>query len=344
MTQPRRDFLKAFLGTTLLTGSRLRIEQTEADDDRYRPTPDGVIATQSRIYGPNGICLDSTGNLYIVDQLHRRIRRVDAKTQIITTIGGTGEPGLMGDGGSATRAKLDYPTEVFVDRQGNVFFTEYLKGRIRKIDSKSSIITTVAGNGIQRWDDRSGEGELATKRSLDRPAGIASDSKGNLVICDATRVLRIDEATQRMTTILLTEPYRESGYAFPSNVTIDRNDNVYFAEANTHRLRVWHPNNKTETLYTARGMSTVSHPLPDNTGALFFIESNVIHQLNLASKEVRPFAPAFRNPSGLTLDAQGNIYVSDWLANKVYRIDRKTKSLEAIAGNGEPKHPPRPRL
>jgi streptogramin lyase len=273
--------------------------------------------------------------------LHFRIRRIDAKTRIITTIAGTGVKGLEGDGGPATKAKIEYPTEVFVDRQGNVFFSEYIKGRVRRVDSKSGIITTIAGNGIQRWDDRSVEGELATKRSLDRPAGIASDSKGNLIICDATRVLKIDSVTHRMTTILLTEPYRTSGYAFPSNVTIDRNGSVYFAEANTRRLRVLHPNEKTETLYTARGESTVSHPVPDNSGTLFFIESNLIHQLDLASREVRPFVSVIRPPSGLTLDVQGNIYVSDWLANKVYRVDRKTKNLETIAGNGEPKHPPR---
>jgi sugar lactone lactonase YvrE len=340
VTQPRRDFLKAFLGTTLLTRSRLKLEQTQ-DDDRYRATPDGVIATQSSIYGPDGICLDSTGNLYIVDQIHYRIRRVDAKTRIITTIAGTGERGLTGDGGPATRAKLDYPSEAFVDREGNVFFTESLKGRIRKIDAKSGILTTIAGNGIERWDDRSVEGELATKRSLDRPAGIGTDSKGNLIICDATRVLKIDSVTHRMTTMLLTEPYRTSGYAFPSNVTIDRNDSVYFAEANTKRLRVLHANKQTETLYTARGESTVSHPVPDNNGTLFFIELNLIQQLDLASREVRPFVSVIRSPSGLTLDAQGNIYMSDWLANKVYRVDRKTKNLETIAGNGEPKHPPR---
>jgi len=74
VTQPRRDFLKAFLGTTLLTGSRLQIGQTHTDDDdRYRATPDGVIATQPRIYGPDGICLASTGNLYIVDQIQQPV-------------------------------------------------------------------------------------------------------------------------------------------------------------------------------------------------------------------------------------------------------------------------------
>jgi sugar lactone lactonase YvrE len=336
--EPRRDFLKTLFGTTFLTASALQTAHAQTDaDERYRPTPDFVLATKSRIYGPAGICFDRTGNLYVVDQLHWRIRRIDASIGIITTVAGTGERGLSGDGGPAVRAKLDYPGRVFVDRQGNVFFTESIRDRVRRIDSKSGIVTTIAGNGAPRWEDRSRDGDPATKRSLDRPAGIGSDSQGNLIVCDSTRILKIDADTQRMTT--LHEGRFGNGYPFPSDLTIDKHDNIYFAEMNTARLRVLRSDKTVETIY---GKQYVANPVPDNNGMVFFVAAKMIHQLELSSMQTKIFAgDGSTNPSGLAVDAHGNVYFSDWLANRVYKIDRKTGVKETIAGNGEPKHPPR---
>jgi sugar lactone lactonase YvrE len=343
-----------------LIGAFEGVANCQGDDDKYRPTPDGVLATRSRLYGPSGLCFDATGNLYVVDQLHRRIRRIDAKTRIITTIAGTGESGLAGDGGPATSAKIDYPTRVFVDRQANVFFTEVLEGRVRRIDARSGIITTVAGNDLGTWGDgkfdfRGVEGDLATRRGLDRPDGIGADSQGNLIISDSTRILRIDRNTQRMST-LLGITLATGGLPFPSDLTVDHQDNIYFAEANTGRIRVFRSaKDTTETIYKETSYGTISHPVLDGKGSLFFIESNRIFRMALFSKIVTHFAgkpngyfsgdggPAvaagMHNPSGLAVDVQGNVYVSDWMANRVRRIDRKTGIIETIAGDGEPKHP-----
>ncbi len=364
--ETRREFIKHSLAIPLLAKLARLEAGAQNDDARYRETPDGVIATQSRLYGPRGLSIDSAGNLYVADQLHRRIRKIDAKSRIITTIAGTGMAGFAGDGGPAKMAKIDYPTNVFVDRQANVFVTEYLKDRVRRVDARSGIITTVAGNGSYGWVDgrlnpRSVEGDVATRRGLDRPAGIGEDSQGNLIISDSSRILRIDKSTQRMTTLLVAT-FGTSGFAFPSELTVDQQDNIYFAEANTHRIRVYHPANKTtETIYQMRSEGTISNPVLDGMGGLFFIESNLIFRMELASRKVTHFAgkmstrrtgnfsgdggPATEagmdGPSGLAIDAQGNVYLSDWLANRIRRIDRKTGIIETIAGNGEPKHPPR---
>jgi sugar lactone lactonase YvrE len=274
--------------------------------------------------------------------------------------------GFEGDGGPATSAKIDYPTQVFVDRQDNVFFTEYLKGRVRRVDARSGIITTVAGNDLGKWGDGvfdplSKEGDVATRRGLDRPEGIGEDSQGNLIISDSIRILRIDKTTQRMTT--LTEDGLATGaLPFPSHLTLDHQDNIYFAEQNTFRIRVFTSATKTtETIYQMRRAGSISHPVLDGMGSLFFIASDLISRIELSSRKVTHFAgnvatspmgnfsgdggPAAKagmsNPSGLAIDAEGNVYVSGWIANRVRRIDRKTGIIQTIAGNGEPKHPPR---
>ena len=203
---------------------------------------------------------------------------------------------------------------------------------------------------------------MATRRGLDRPAGISMDSQGNLIISDSIRILRIDKNTQRMTTLVGATTGR-GPLPFPSDLTVDAQDNIYFAEANTHRIRVLRSSKKTtETIYQMRGEGFIAHPVLDGMGSLFFIETNRILRIDLSSQRVTHVAgkistsypannfsgdggPAVEagmdNLSGLAIDAQGNVYVSDWIANRIRRIDRKTGIIQTIAGNGEPKHPPR---
>jgi sugar lactone lactonase YvrE len=348
--ETRRNFLRKLATTIPFVLSAKSISSVQRDDPS---PPDGVIATKSRLFGPAGLSFDVEGNLYVADELHWRIRRIDAKSRIITTVAGTGVHGFSGDGGPATRARLDHPTLVHVDRDGHVYFTELVKGRIRKVDAKSRVITTVAGNDVPIWEDHSREDDLATHRSLEQPRGIASDTHGNLIVSDWRRILKIDKTTQQMATL-------SDNLLFPSELTLDRNDNIYFVEANSGRIRVLHTDKTLETIYQKRTDGTISHPVLDQSGNLYFIESNQIFQMQLSSRKVSHFAgkPRTRptdnfsgdggpatlagmdNPSGLAVDRHGNLFVSDWLANRIRRIDRTTGIIETIAGNGEPKHPP----
>jgi sugar lactone lactonase YvrE len=99
---------------------------------------------------PEGVTTDPA-NLYFADLDNHRIRRVDAKTGTITTIAGTGKQDSSGDGGLAIDAGLEFPTSVAVDREGNVYISQDgdgpNRGRVRRVDAKSGIITTVAGPG-----------------------------------------------------------------------------------------------------------------------------------------------------------------------------------------------------
>jgi len=140
---------------------------------------DGGQATQAFLNRPICIFVDSLGNLFIADEGAHHIYRVDGKTGIITTVAGTGEADFSGDGGKATEASLDNPTSIFVDSLGNLFIADTKNHRIRRVDGKTVIITTVAGTGAIGY---SGDGEQATETKLSYPYGVFVDFSGNLFI------------------------------------------------------------------------------------------------------------------------------------------------------------------
>ena len=105
---------------------------------------DGGPATEARLAAPTGVAVDGAGNLYITDRQNDRIRKVDS-SGTITTIAGSGEPGVggggfSGDGGLATEAQLRSPTGVAVDGVGNLYIADSQNHRIR-------ILTQVIDSG-----------------------------------------------------------------------------------------------------------------------------------------------------------------------------------------------------
>ena len=119
---------------------------------------------------------------------------------IITTVVGTGEKGFAGDGGPATAALLNGPFDVAFDAAGNLYFSDTFNCRIRRVDARSGVIGTVAGNGEKGY---SGDGGPATAAALNEPYGILLDRTGNLYIADRLnrRVRRVDAASGVMTTV-----------------------------------------------------------------------------------------------------------------------------------------------
>jgi sugar lactone lactonase YvrE len=99
---------------------------------------DGSTATSAEFYYPDGLVVDSAGNLYIADEYNHRIRKVDAGTGKISTVAGNGTSGYSGDGGAATSAELAIPWGVVVDGAGNLYFSDSTNNRIRKVDVSAS--------------------------------------------------------------------------------------------------------------------------------------------------------------------------------------------------------------
>ncbi len=129
---------------------------------------------------PVRCAVDSSGNLYIVDQGASVIREVTIATGVITTFAGVNNtPGFAGDNGPATAAQMNSPAAAIFDASGNLYVTDQANQRIRKIDT-NGIITTVAGNGVAAFAGDQGDAKSA---SLNFPGEIAIDPAEQPVYC-----------------------------------------------------------------------------------------------------------------------------------------------------------------
>lgn len=141
---------------------------------------DGGPADSAEISFPNYIRTDTIGNLYVTDNGHHRIRKVDT-FGIIRTIAGNGILGYSGDGGPADSAELNYPGGTTMDKQGNIFICDCYNNVIRKIDAFTGKISTVAGTNVAGY---SGDGGPATAAELNLPVDITVDNYNNVYFVD----------------------------------------------------------------------------------------------------------------------------------------------------------------
>src|SRR6266545_1054054 len=104
-------------------------------------------AEKAELDQPFDVAFDKSGNLYFSDTNNHRVRKVDAKTGVISTVAGNGKKGFAGDGGKATDASLNEPYGIELDAAGNLYIVDRLNFCVRKVDAKTAFITTVAGTG-----------------------------------------------------------------------------------------------------------------------------------------------------------------------------------------------------
>ena len=151
-----------------------RIITTVAGSGENGYDGDDKPATEAALNTPSAVAAAPNGDIYIADTLNYRIRMIDAKTGLIHTVAGDGTPGdprEVGDGGPATRAHLNMPSDVALDpKTGDLYIADMHHNRVRKVDAKTQIITTVAGDGV--WG-HSGDDGPATRARFGGPAGIA---------------------------------------------------------------------------------------------------------------------------------------------------------------------------
>ncbi len=136
-------------------------------------------ASNALLNQPMGLTFDNSGNLYFADHGNNCIRKLEATTGTLTTVAGDTNVGDHGDGGQATLAQLNGPTDVVIDNAGSLYIADYNNHRIRKVDNTGTI-TTIAGDGNAGYKDST----LATVAQFNNPWSLALDNQGNLVISD----------------------------------------------------------------------------------------------------------------------------------------------------------------
>jgi chitobiase/beta-hexosaminidase-like protein/fibronectin type III domain protein/NHL repeat-containing protein len=267
---------------------------------------------------PNGIAVDSAGNLYVADTASCRILKVAAGTGIITTVAGSGTAGYSGDNGAATAAGLLLPKGVAVDSVGNLYIADSVNNRIRKVSAVTGIITTVAGMGTGAY---SGDNGAATAARLNSPQGVAVDSAGDLYIADSNnhRIRKVSAVTGIITTVAGkgTAGYSgdngaatAAGLYLPYGVAVDSAGNLYVADSNNHRIRK--VSAVTGIITTVAGNGTAGYS-GDNGAA-------IAASLNLSS--------------GVAVDSAGNFYIADTNNHRIRKVSAVTGIVTTVAGNG----------
>jgi len=276
---------------------------------------DGGPATSALLNGPQGVAVDTAGSVYIADTGNHRIRKVSPQG-LITTVAGANPAG--GDNGPATSARLFQPSGVAVDAGGNLYISDALNNRIRRV-SKTGVIVTIAGIGSAGY---SGDGALALRAQLNNPQGLAFDSGGNLYIADTgNNVVRRVTTGGQIGTVAGTGELGNSGdlgpaasaqLFSPNAVAFDRAGNMYIADSANNRIRVVDP-----------------------SGTIRNLAGDAAGQPGYAGDNGPPQSARFRYPRALAIDDSGILYVSDYFNCVVRRINTAANSITAFAGIGQ---------
>jgi sugar lactone lactonase YvrE len=208
---------------------------------------DGGPATNARLRYPFNVYVDSQGNIYIVDTLNYRIRKVDAATQIITTVVGDGSAKFRGDGGLAINASIRKSYDAALDAAGNLYIADTHNHVVRKVDATTGIIDTVAGQGTKGgyW----GDGGLATNAKLNQPCSVHLDSLGNMYIADTKNevIRKVDATTQIITTVAGNGtsgfsgdggPATQAQLDYPEAVWLDSSGDMFIVDTDNCRIRM----------------------------------------------------------------------------------------------------------
>jgi sugar lactone lactonase YvrE len=302
-------------GVAVASAGDLYIADTDNNRVR-RVTPEGVITTvvgdgaagfrgdggpaaSARLNQPRDVAVDSAGNLYIADRFNDRIRRVTPSGIISTVAGGGGAQGFGGDGGPATRARLNRPENVAVDPAGSLYIADTGNHRIRKV-GPDGVITTVAGTGTPGFN---GDGVPGPQAQLNAPSDVAVDTFGNLYIAD-----RNNHRVRRVTPAGTVSTYAGNGTAgsagdngpatlaqlrFPGGVAVDEAGNLYVPVVGS--IRKVSP---AGIITTIAGTATEGFS-GDGGPAL---------------------AAQFDNPVDGAVDAAGNLYLADQRNHRVRKI------------------------
>jgi trimeric autotransporter adhesin len=229
---------------------------------------DGGPANAARFGSPYGLAIDTAGNMYVADAINHSIRKINA-AGIVSKFAGDDTPGFGGDGGFAVAAQLDSPYAVAADRKGNVYISDMLNNRIRKVDA-FGLISTYAGTGAYGY---SGDGGPASAATLDRPAGIAVDSNGVLYIADADNdVIRMVDTDGIISTVVGNGTPGFGGdlgnvngcnLHTPFGVALDKNGSIYIADANNQRIRKTYASVGINDVRSGSGISVSPNPTND---------------------------------------------------------------------------------
>ena len=335
----------AGLGSLLVPlSAKAQVVTTLAGSGAYG-SADGT-GTAATFYTPQGVAVDSSGNVYVADRVNNKIRKI-TPTGEVTTFAGSGA--LGSDDGPGAAATFFRPNGVAVDLSRNVYVADSGNNKIRAI-TPASVVSTLAGSGAIGSED--GPGAEAT---FGWAVGVAADSSGNVYVADSgSNKIRKIAAGGVVTTLAGSGAGGSADgsgdvatFSEPSGVAVDSSGNVFVADTDSHKIRKIAPGGVVTTFAgsgapgSADGTGTAAtFTLPfgvavDSSMNVFVADSgnNKIRKITPAgvvstlagsgaygSADGIGTAATFYAPSGVAVDSSGHVYVADSGSNKIRKI------------------------
>ncbi len=267
---------------------------TVAGSGRPGYSGDGGPALQAGLNEPYEVRFDQGGNLFFVEMKNNIVRRVAARTRIISTVAGNGREGFSGDGGPATNATFNQPHSLQFSPNGDLYICDLGNHRIRKVNLKTGIITTFAGNGEHAPTP---DGARIEGTPLNGPRAIDFDRAGNLWLAlrEGNQVYKLDLMTGTIHHVAGTGkkgftgnggPAKEATLSGPKGIGVAPDGNIYLADTESHSIRMI--NLKTGTLELIAGTGELGDG-PDGD----------------------PLKCRMTRPHGIFVDKDGSIFIGD---------------------------------
>ena len=269
---------------------------------------DGGPATKAELNEPYEVRFDRAGNMFFVEMKNHIIRRVDAKTGIISTVAGTGQQGYSGDGGPAIKATFNVPHSIALDGKGGIFVADIGNHRIRRIDLKTGVVESIAGSEKKKLP---ADGQAAKGNPILGPRALYIDGTTMwIALREGHSVWRMDLTDGILHHIAGTGkkgftgdggPGKKSTFDGPKGIAVGPNGNVFVVDTENQAIR--RIDTKTGTITTVAGSG------PKNRG--FGGDGGDATKAKLA------------RPHGICVGADGTIYIGDTLNHRVRCVTLK---------------------
>jgi DNA-binding beta-propeller fold protein YncE len=263
---------------------------------------DNIFAKDASLNGPHSLAFDKPGSfLYIAEYYGHRIRKIDMKTLIITTVAGTGVAGFSGDNGLATNAQLNTVPGVAIDMDGNIYIADFANNRVRKVDELTKKITTFAGTGVEGF---SGDGVQADTAELHGPYSLAVNCvQSNYIYISETynnQIRRVDLASHLIRLIASVSTMNFDGPLIAPGtrmLTADEEGNLYYSDFKNNVVK------RIDTSYNI-------HVFAGNGDTIFNGDLHIA------------VTAALHGPLSLAHDNDGKIYITEFLGSRVRHVAR----------------------
>lgn len=267
---------------------------------------DGGPATNACLNEPYEMAWDKSGNLHFVERLNHLVRRVDARSGLISTVAGTGVAGFSGDAGPAAQAQFNQPHSLAFDGTGNLYICDVLNHRVRRVDHHSGSISTWCGTGEKRTAP---DGSPINGSPLHGPRALAfgPDGRGWLALREGNALLLLEPKANTLRRVAGNGvsgflgnggPALKATLAGPKGVALDAAGNVYLADTESHSIRYRSRERATLEVLVGDGVKG-DGPDGDNPGAC-----------------------RLARPHGIFVDQDGSIFIGDSENHRV-RVWRK---------------------